>query len=100
MSFFYLFIYFIVIANIFLKINRLEPSFTDSVFRFRFRFRDSVSVSGFRIPFFSTAGFTCDRRPPPPRLSQGLDDRPHPPPSPLHLSEGLNPPLQAVHGCH
>ena len=48
MSFFYLFIYFIVITNIF-----LEPSFTDSVFRFSFRFcfcfRDSVSVSGFHI---------------------------------------------------
>ena len=52
-SFFYLFIYFIVIANIyFFQIDRLEPSFTDSVFRFRFRFRfrDSVSVSVFRIP--------------------------------------------------
>ena len=31
----------------------MEPSFTDSVFRFRFR--DSVSVSGFRIPCFSAA---------------------------------------------
>ena len=42
--FFYLFIYFFVIANIFFfQIDRLEPSFTDSVFRFRFRFR-------FRIP--------------------------------------------------
>ena len=48
MSFFYLFIYFIVIANIFffLQIDRLEPSFTDSVFRFRFR-----------IPCFSAADF-------------------------------------------
>ena len=37
MSFFNLFIYFIVIANIyFFQIYRLEPSFTDSVFRFRF----------------------------------------------------------------
>ena len=54
MSFFYLFIYFIVIANIyFFQIDRLEPSFTDSVFRFRFR--DCVSVSGFRIPSFSAA---------------------------------------------
>ena len=35
----------------------MEPSFTDSVFRFRFRFRDSVSVSGFRIPCFSAAGY-------------------------------------------
>ena len=33
--FFYLFSYFIVFANIFfLQIDRLEPSFTDSVFRF------------------------------------------------------------------
>ena len=41
MSFFNLFIYFTVIANIyiFFQIYRLEPSFTDSVFRFRFRFR-------------------------------------------------------------
>ena len=43
-----MFTYFIVIANIyFFQIDRLEPSFTDSVFRFRFRFRDSVS--GFRL---------------------------------------------------
>ena len=54
-SFFYVFIYFIVIANIifFFQIDRSEPSFTDSVFRlrfrFRFRFHDSVSVSGFRV---------------------------------------------------
>ena len=27
----------------------------DSVFPFRFRFRDSVSVSGFRIPYFGAA---------------------------------------------
>ena len=48
MSFFFnLFIYFIVIANFFFQSDRLEPSFTDSVFRFRFR--DSVSVSGFRV---------------------------------------------------
>ena len=48
MSFFLnLFIYFIVIANFFFQSDRLEPSFTDSVFRFRFR--DSVSVSGFRV---------------------------------------------------
>ena len=40
------------------QIDRLEPSFTDSVFRFRFRFRDSVSVSGFRIPCFSAAAKT------------------------------------------
>ena len=47
MSFFYLFIYFIVVANIFFfQIDRLEPSFTDSVIRFRFRFR---------IPCFSAA---------------------------------------------
>ena len=53
MSFFYLFIYFFVTANIFFfQINHLEPSFTDSVFRFR----DSVSVSGFRILRFSAAG--------------------------------------------
>ena len=38
-SFFYLFIYFIVIANIyFFQIDRLEPSFTDSVFRIPFPF--------------------------------------------------------------
>ena len=36
---------------IFFQIDRLEPSFTDSVFRFRFR----DSVSGFRIPCFSAA---------------------------------------------
>ena len=43
MSFFYLFTHFIVIANIFFfQIDRLEPSFTDSVFRFRFR--DFVSM--------------------------------------------------------
>ena len=35
----------------FFQIDCLEPSFTDSVFRFR----DSVSVSGFRIPCFSAA---------------------------------------------
>ena len=47
MSFFiYMFSYFIVIANIFFQIDRLEPSFTDSAFRFRFR----DPVSGFRIP--------------------------------------------------
>ena len=51
MSFFYLFIYFIVIANIFFfQIDHLEPSFTDSVFRIRFRFHFRDSVSGFRIP--------------------------------------------------
>ena len=45
--FFYLFSYFIFIANIcFFQIDRLEPSFTDSTFRFRFRIPDS----GFRIP--------------------------------------------------
>ena len=38
--------------------DRLEPSFTDSVFSFRFRFGDSVSVSGFRIPCFSAAGYS------------------------------------------
>ena len=46
MSFIYLFIfiYFIVIANIFFfQIDRLEPSFTDSVFR--------IPYSVFRIPF-------------------------------------------------
>ena len=57
MSFFYLFIYFIVIANILFFKWILEPSFTDSVFRFR----DSVSVSGFRIPCFSAAGTTTSR---------------------------------------
>ena len=38
-SFFYLFSYFIVIATsfFFLQIDCLEPSFTDSVFRFRIR---------------------------------------------------------------
>ena len=46
-----MFIYFIVITDIFFQIDRLEPSFTDSVFRFR----DSVSASGFRIPCFSAA---------------------------------------------
>ena len=52
MSFFlYLFSYFIVIANIFFPIDRLEPSFTDSVIRFCFR----DSVSGFRNPCFSAA---------------------------------------------
>ena len=39
----------------FFQIDCLEPSFTDSVFRFRLRFRDSVSVSGFQIPCFSAA---------------------------------------------
>ena len=53
MSFFYLFVYFIVIAIIFFQIDRLEPSFTDPVFRFRCR--DSVSVSGLRTPCFSAA---------------------------------------------
>ena len=41
------------------QIDRLEPSFTDSVFLFRFRFcshlRDSVSVFRFLIPCFSAA---------------------------------------------
>ena len=52
-----MFTYFIVIANIyFFQIDRLEPSFTDSVFRFRFR----DSVSGFRIlvlPGINCLGF-------------------------------------------
>ena len=53
--------------------------------------------SGFRVLVLPDFIVTA----PLPRLSQGLDDRPHPPPpSPLHLSEGLNPPLQAVHGSH
>ena len=43
--FFYLLSYFIVIANIFFQIDRLEPSVTDSVFRFHFR----DSVSGFHV---------------------------------------------------
>ena len=43
-----MFTYFIVIANIyFFQIDRLEPSFTDSVFRFRFRFR--IPDSGFYV---------------------------------------------------
>ena len=43
---FYLFIYFIVIANIYIfQIDRLEPSFTDSAFRIPY----SVSVSGFHV---------------------------------------------------
>ena len=35
----------------------------------------------------------------PPPLSQGLDDRPprSPPPPPLPLSEGLDPPLVSIH---
>ena len=41
------------LLTLFFQIDRLELSFTDSVFRFRFR--DSVSVSGFRIPCFSAA---------------------------------------------
>ena len=41
------------LLTFFFQIDRLEPSFTDSVFRFRFRFRDSVS--GFRILSFSAA---------------------------------------------
>ena len=49
-----LFIYFIVIANIFFQIDRLELSFTDSV-------SDFVSVyvipdSGFRITAFTPGG--------------------------------------------
>ena len=45
MSFSYLFIYYFVVANIFFfQIDRLEPSFTDSVLRFRFRFRIPDSV--------------------------------------------------------
>ena len=39
MSFSYLFNYCFVIANIFFQIDRLEPSFTDSLFCFRFRLR-------------------------------------------------------------
>ena len=53
MSFFNLFIYFIVIANIyihfFFQIDRLELFFTDSVFRFRFRFRFRIPDSGFQV---------------------------------------------------
>ena len=53
MSLFDLFIYFFVIANFFFQIDRLEPSFTDSVSVY-------VSVipipdSAFRIPCFSAA---------------------------------------------
>ena len=43
------------LLTFFFQIDRLEPSFADSVFRFRFRFRDSVSVTRFRIPCFSAA---------------------------------------------
>ena len=45
----------LLIYIIFFQIDRLELSFTDSVFRFCFRFRDSVSVSVFRIPCFKAA---------------------------------------------
>ena len=45
MSFFYLFIFFLSLLTFFFQIDRLEPSFMDSVFRFRFR-----------IPCFSAAG--------------------------------------------
>ena len=45
-------------AIIFFQIDRLEPSFTDPVFRFRCR--DSVSVSGLRTPCFSAAAIWTD----------------------------------------
>ena len=71
MSLFDLFIYCVVIANIFCEIDHLEPSFTYCVFCFGFcfHFRDSVSGfqimdsgfripdSGFRIPGFSAPVF-------------------------------------------
>ena len=38
-----------------MKVFNFLSSIFDSVFCFRFRFRDSVSVSGFRIPCFSAA---------------------------------------------
>ena len=55
---FFLICLFILLSLLifFFQIDRLEPSFTDSVFCFRFR--DSVSVSGFRIPCFSAAAKT------------------------------------------
>ena len=64
MSLFDLFIYCVVIANIFCEIDHLEPSFTYCVFCFHFR--DSVSGfqimdSGFRIPDsrFRIPGFSA-----------------------------------------
>ena len=55
-SFFFICLFILLSLLIFVfPIDRLEPSFTESVFRFRFRFRDSVSVSGFRIACFSAA---------------------------------------------
>ena len=50
---FFLICLFILLSLLifFFQIDCLEPSFTDSVFRFR----DSVAVSGFRIPCFSAA---------------------------------------------
>ena len=41
----------------------------------------------------------CDR-PPPPLISGSGWSPPPPPPPPPHLSEGQNPPLQAVHDTH
>ena len=64
MSLFDLFIYCVVITNIFCQTDRLEPSFTYSefCFGFCFHFRDFVSGfqipdSGFRIPCFSAPVF-------------------------------------------
>ena len=58
-SLFYLFIHFIVIANIyFFQIDRLAPSLTNSVFRFSFCFRFRDSVIPFPFPFpFPDSGF-------------------------------------------
>ena len=51
--FFFFICLFILLSLLifFFQIDCLEPSFTDSVFRFR----DSIAVSGFRIPCFSAA---------------------------------------------
>ena len=52
-----LFLYFIVIANIyFFQIDRLEPSVTDCVFRFRFH----DSVSGFHVLVLPSNNCECN----------------------------------------
>ena len=55
-SFICFFIFLSLLTFFFFQIHRLEPSFTDSVFR-----SVSVSVSEFRIPCFSAAEITVPR---------------------------------------
>ena len=43
------FLSFLSLLTFFFQVDRLEPSFTDSVFRFRFRFHFRIPDSGFHV---------------------------------------------------